>query len=49
MNSPSMAPTWVCSRATGQDSRTTPRGSTWAASIASWAASASTSMALQCS
>jgi hypothetical protein len=49
MNPASMAPTCACSSATGQAMRTVPRGPARVSSIASYAASASTSMALQCS
>ena len=49
MNAPSILPTWAASRATGQLMRTTPQGSAWVMATDSSAASASVSMARQCS
>ncbi|MOA08461.1 hypothetical protein D3C78_1282290 [compost metagenome] len=48
MKAPSMAATRTSSKATGQVMRTMPQGSAWVSAIASSAASASMSMALQC-
>lgn len=49
MKSASMGPIWVCSRAMGQLMRISPQGSARVISMAACAASASTSIALQCS